>query len=90
MLELHRVDLRIVEAAGGFRRGATVQQIQTAMADPVSIDSIKRHLPGLVRLGALRGAKDFRDEQMVTVWISIPAERERERTQLFSANSQNA
>lgn len=88
MLELHRVDLRIVEAAAYFRGGATVQQIKQQMADPVSIDSIKRHLPGLVRLGAIRGEKAFRDEQMVTVWIATATERKKE--QKFPGNSQGA
>lgn len=88
MLELHRVDLRIIEAAASFRGGATVQQIQERMDDPVSIDSIKRHLPGLVRFGAIRGEKAFRDEQMVTVWIAAAAERERAEKKI--ANSQGA
>jgi hypothetical protein len=44
---------------------------------PVSIDSIKRHLPGLVVLGAIHGRKEFRDEKLVTVWVNSRTEQER-------------
>ena len=70
MLESHRIDVQIVEAIVTLRDGGTVADIQsvTAELEPVSIDTIKRHIPGLVRLGVIRGENLFRDERLVTVW----------------------
>lgn len=72
MLETHRTDLRIVDAIQSNRDGGTVSEIHKQVCNQndaeISLDAVKRHLPGLVRLGAIRGEKAFRDERMVTIW----------------------
>ncbi|PAY17162.1 hypothetical protein CKO51_22900 [Rhodopirellula sp. SM50] len=72
MLETHRIDPQIIEAIESLRDGGTVVEIHRRINesgnDPLSIDAVKRHLPGLVRLGRVRGMKAFSDERMVTVW----------------------
>ena len=73
MLEAHRIDLQITEAIESFGGGGTVLEIHRYInesgRDSLSIDAIKRHLPGLVRLGRVHGVKKFRDERLVTVWV---------------------
>ncbi|MCS7466729.1 hypothetical protein NZK35_08745 [Stieleria sp. ICT_E10.1] len=72
MLETHRIDLQIIEAIESLRDGGTVVEIHRRInecgTDPLSIETVKRHLPGLVRMGRVRGVKAFRDERLVTVW----------------------
>ncbi|QDV84963.1 hypothetical protein [Planctomycetes bacterium TBK1r] len=72
MLETHRIDLQIVEAIESLRGGGTVAEIHRRIneqsQETLSIDAVKRHLPGLVRLGRVRGIKAFSDERLVTIW----------------------
>ena len=73
MLETHRIDERIKAALGGPQNGLTAieihERVTRAANESVSIDAIKRHIPGLVKLGVLRGVKEFRNERLVTVWL---------------------
>ena len=75
MLETHRMDLRIIAAAGTCEDGLTVSDIHKALGKDgdgvVSLGTIKRHLPGLMRLGRIRGEQAFRDEKIVTLWRSV-------------------
>ena len=72
MLETHRLDARIVEAVRIHRNGMTSSEIQEYLNrrsnDPVSLCSIRRHLPGLVVLRVLRGEKAIRDKRWADVW----------------------
>ena len=74
MLETHRIDLQIGDAINSIRDGGTVVEIHRCInergQDALSVDAVKRHLPGLVRLGRVRGVKSFRDERQVTVWVA--------------------
>ncbi|QDV40864.1 hypothetical protein Enr13x_07000 [Stieleria neptunia] len=74
MLETHRIDLQIINAIESIGDGATIPEIHRRInetgADPLSIDAVKRHLPGLGRLCRVRGVQSFRDERLVTVWVT--------------------
>lgn len=73
MLDTHRTDTRILEAIRHCRAGATVQEICEWIAcnklDPVSVDTVRRHMPGLIANSGVRKQPAFRQDRAVTVFF---------------------
>lgn len=73
MLDTHRNDLRIIRAASG-RRGVTIKELHEQLIDDgegrMSLTAIRRHLPGLMSMGQIRGELEVRDSRIVTVFRS--------------------
>lgn len=72
MLDLHRTDARILKAIASCRHGATVQEIRDEInrtgLDPISVDTVRRHMPGLVaNCGVCRRAA-FRGDRPVSIF----------------------
>lgn len=67
MLETHRTDLAIIDAAGG---GHTIPELCGALGRSRAL--VEKRLPGLVALGLIVGSREFREEdgKLVTVYAS--------------------
>ncbi|KAA5547005.1 helix-turn-helix domain-containing protein [Roseiconus nitratireducens] len=72
MLEVHRTDRRILQAID--RTGSTVGEIHSELKrkniDSISRHTIRRHLPGLERLGLIARHAVTRNDRVVTAWCA--------------------
>ena len=73
MLATHSIDLCIVEILqknDGLSLSELSRELSTISKHSVSVATVKRHLPGLQRLGCIDSSPAERDGRTKTVWYA--------------------